>query len=147
MIKKEQQLTEADLDRILAIWLAGNLEAHDFIASTYWHQQEELVRELLPQAAIYTYRNQQGQIQGFMGIMDDYIAGIFVEGTQRGSGIGRQLLAAAKAEHDQLSLSVYRKNLGAIRFYQGQGFTSDGESTDEATGESELQMVWQADPR
>ena len=37
-IKKTTQLTEKELETIMAIWLQTNLEAHPFVAPTYWQE-------------------------------------------------------------------------------------------------------------
>ena len=53
MIRK---LRRGDLDRTAEIWLAANLQAHDFIAPEYWKDNQEPVKKLLPQAeeAVHT---------------------------------------------------------------------------------------------
>lgn len=39
------QPTPPQLDRIMAIWLQGNLQAHDFIPADYWTGNVPLVRD------------------------------------------------------------------------------------------------------
>jgi len=39
-------------------------------------------------------------------------------------------------------LEAYRKNVGAVRFYQREGFTIQAEDLDEPTGEMEYSMQW-----
>ena len=39
------QPTPPQLDRIMAIWLQGNLQAHDFIPADYWTGNMPLVRD------------------------------------------------------------------------------------------------------
>lgn len=56
-------------------------------------------------------------IRGFIGMMENYIAGIFVDEKFRSCGIGRELLDYAKSVKKELSLSVYKKNQAAARFY------------------------------
>ena len=38
-VEKLENLTEADKKVLMAIWLAGNLDSHPFIAATYWQDQ------------------------------------------------------------------------------------------------------------
>ena len=40
-----------------------------------------------------------GEIQGFIGMMDDYIAGIFVKCEARSGGVGKELLITSKREN------------------------------------------------
>lgn len=42
-IKKTTQLTEKELETIMAIWLQTNLEAHPFVAPTYWQENKAFV--------------------------------------------------------------------------------------------------------
>ena len=42
-----------DLDRIMEIWLEGNLNAHPFIKEEYWRQHYETVCSVLPNAEVY----------------------------------------------------------------------------------------------
>ena len=47
-----------------------------FISEQYWISNYEFVKELLPQAEVYVYEDDK-MIQGFIGINDEYIEGIF----------------------------------------------------------------------
>lgn len=134
----------ADIQPIMDIWLSANIEAHEFIPASYWQEQYEAVKAMLPQAEIYVYER-EGVIGGFVGLVGDYIAGIFVQAQQRSHGVGKMLLETIKKQHSPLSLQVYQKNDRAIRFYQREGFVVTGEGVDQATGEIELLMQWKAD--
>ena len=46
MIRKYQK---SDLDALMQIWLKGNLDAHDFIDPSYWHDNYELVKKEIDQ--------------------------------------------------------------------------------------------------
>ncbi|MGM0258469.1 GNAT family N-acetyltransferase [Enterococcus sp. AZ102] len=129
------------LERVLTIWLATNQTAHDFIDPTYWKQQLPTVREAMKTAEIYVYQ-QQGEIVGFIGLVDGDIAGLFVSSSVQRQGIGHTLLAKAKTIAPSLSLAVYAKNQQAFRFYSKEGFVVIGKSQDAATGEYEYQMKW-----
>ena len=88
MIRKYQK---SDLDALMQIWLEGNLDAHDFINPSYWHDNYELVKKELPNAQLYV-DEEEGEIAGFVGMQGDYIAGIFVKRDHRGRGIGGKLI-------------------------------------------------------
>ena len=106
MIRKFQ---ESDTTQVMEIWLNGNKDAHSFIPPEYWESHREMVREQLLQAEVYVYKT-EGTIQGFIGIQDEHIAGIFVKPESRCAGIGKQLLDYAKKRHAVLTLQVYTKN-------------------------------------
>ena len=78
-----------DMDTLMQIWLDANLCAHAFIPKTYWTDHYEQVKNMLPQAELYVYEEERsGEIKGFIGLTDDYIAGIFVKSQFRSKGIG-----------------------------------------------------------
>lgn len=136
-----RELRKADIDKVAEIWLDTNIRAHDFIPAQYWESNFESVKELLPHAAVYVYEDDQG-IQGFIGLNDEYIEGIFVSDGMQSKGIGRLLLNYAKTKRNELRLNVYRKNTRAIAFYQREGFKILCSGIDEATGEKDHVMEW-----
>lgn len=138
MIRK---MEKEDLDRISKIWLDTNIKAHDFIPAQYWEKNNEPVREMLPQAEVYVWE-ENGQIQGFAGLYEEYIAGIFVPEQAQSKGIGGQLLNYIKGRKPYLSLKVYQKNIRAVKFYKREGFQIKKESADQETGEKEYTMEW-----
>lgn len=138
-----REFENSDLPSIMQIWLASNIEVHDFVPEKYWTDHFEMVKEMLPQAEIYVYENQDtDQIDGFIGLNQDYIEGIFVKKNMRSKGIGKQLLGYVKNRKPQISLSVYKKNDKAIAFYKRENFTVQEENIDHETGQKELFMSW-----
>lgn len=130
-----------DLEAIMELWLNTNIAAHDFIDPGYWQGNYDQVKALLPDATLYVYE-EDNYILGFVGLMEDYIAGIFVDGKNQSKGIGKALLDYVKESHHQLSLQVYRRNTRAVNFYLREGFVIAQEQRDENTGEIELVMEW-----
>ena len=141
MIRK---LQKADINRAADIWLKTNLKAHFFIPEQYWISNYEFVKEMLPQAEVYVYEDDK-MIQGFIGINDEYIEGIFVSDEMQSRGIGKILLDYIKDKKDRLQLKVYQKNVRAMSFYQREGFTIQSERMNEFTGETEYVMNWESD--
>ena len=139
MIRK---LQKADINKVADIWLNTNIKAHYFIPAQYWKSNFELVKELLLQATVYIYEDHQ-DIQGFIGLNDEYIEGIFVSYELQSHGIGKTLLNYAKDRRNKLFLNVYQKNTQAISFYQREGFEIQYSGLDEATGEKDYVMAWQ----
>lgn len=136
-------LREADIDRVVNLWLDSNIKAHYFISNQYWESNIDLVKEMLPQAEVYVYEN-DFQIEGFIGLNDEYVEGIFVRDEKQSQGIGKLLLNFAKEKKTKLYLNVYQKNTRAIHFYQREGFEIQSEGLDEVTGEKDYVMVWQS---
>ena len=140
MIRKLQNV---DINKVVDIWLKTNLEAHDFIPGQYWTSNYEAVKKMLPQAEVYVYEENK-IIQGFVGVQEEYIEGIFVSDEMQSRGIGKMLLDYIKDKKDRLQLKVYQKNVRAMSFYQREGFTIQSEGMDEFTGEKEYVMNWES---
>ena len=135
-----RRMRPAEIDAAADIWLETNIEAHSFVPERYWRDHFEVVKGLLAQAELYVFEGEAG-IQGFLGLDADYIAGLFVKSGARGGG--KKLLDHVKSGRSRLTLRVYQKNVGAIRFYRREGFAVQGESVDESTGEPEYLMLWE----
>ncbi len=130
-----------DLDDIMKLWFESNLQAHDFISKDYWMFHFEEVKTMMPQAELFVWKNER-KILGFLGLMGNYIAGIFVDEKYRSQGIGKMLLDDIKEIQDELVLHVYEKNKSALGFYRREGFQILGEQREEETGEKEYLMKW-----
>ena len=140
MIRKFELI---DLDNVMQIWLNTNIEAHDFIPECYWKNNFDLVKELMPSAELYVYENEAShRIEGFIGLMDNYIAGIFVLRDVQSQGIGTELLQYVKRIRQCLKLHVYQKNTRAINFYKREQFEILSEEKNGDTGEIEYLMIW-----
>ena len=140
MIRKMQN---TDINRVADIWLKTNLKAHDFIPEQYWTSNYELVKEMMSQAEVYVYEDDK-MIQGFVGLSNEYIEGIFVSDEMQSHGIGKILLDYMKDKKVRLQLNVYQKNVRAMSFYQREGFTIQSEEMDEFTREKEYVMNWES---
>ncbi|MGM0124541.1 hypothetical protein IGI37_001919 [Enterococcus sp. AZ194] len=135
------QLSEELLNQLVNIWLKTNQEAHPFIAPAYWEGHEPEVKEQLPKATLLVSFEKE-VVTGFLGVVDTYIAGLFIEKNYQGRGYGKQLLEAAKQEASTLTLAVYQKNKRAYDFYRKEGFTVVKEQIDEETNEREVILQW-----
>ena len=140
MIRKFENL---DLDAVMQIWLQANLDAHVFIPASFWRGHFEIVRDMLPQAELYVHENEATrQIDGFIGLTENHIEGIFVVKSARSKGIGKALLEYVKSRKPRLTLGVYQKNQRALAFYRREQFVVQSEGIDEDTNEEEIQMLW-----
>lgn len=137
MIRK---MRSDEIDEVGQIWLQGNLDAHSFVDKNYWLSNLKEVKEQFKQADIYVYDD--GGIKGFVGLKDDYIAGIFVKKRCRNQGIGKLLLDYLKEHHDKLLLDVYEKNQSARDFYRRNNFELSFKDFDTDNNEKEEQLIW-----
>lgn len=134
-------MKQDELKQVMQIWLSANIEAHDFIPTSYWQGNYDLVEGMLPKAEVFV-NVENGNINGFVGLMDNYIAGIFVAQNARSKGIGKQLLDYAKTIRNELTLHVYQLNQRASAFYEREGFKITNTGIDEDTGQKDYEMAW-----
>lgn len=140
MIRK---FIEDDLSALMKIWLDTNIKSHNFVSKEYWTNNYEMVKEILPKSEIYVYEDEDTNlIVGFIGLMDSYLAGLFVKDTAQSKGVGKQLLDYAKSIKPEMTLSVYQKNIRAVNFYQREKFQIQSENIDDNTSEKEFIMTW-----
>ena len=141
-----QRMQPEQLDACMDIWLHSNLQAHAFIPASYWRGAASSVREALPCSEIWV--DLEGDtVRGFIGLQEDYIAGLFVAPAFRDKGVGGGLLVFSQKKHRALTLEVYERNGRALRFYQKHGFHLVEQHIDDATGETAYRMLWQKDSR
>lgn len=143
MIRRAQS---ADVPELAQLWLEANLQAHGFIPAQYWRDHLEEVANLLGESEVYLLEGEKGPAAGFVGLQEEFIAGIFVRQEVRSKGIGKQLLDFVKGRKNRLRLHVYQKNAPAVRFYRREGFVTQRACRDAATGEPEYEMLWTAIP-
>ena len=142
MITKLNSFSDRDLEQLAQIWLNGNLQAHSFIPAQYWKNQFVNIKKMLPEANIFVYRNNE-TIIGFLGELDGYIAGLFVDMNYRNQGVGSRLINYLKQINDKLTLSVYVDNINAVNFYENKDFIIDSVGMDTETDSKEYRMTWE----
>ena len=130
-----------DINAVMQIWKNENIKAHKFISKEYWKNNYNYVKEILPSAEIYVYVLKEN-IVGFIGINENDIEGIFIDTNNQCKGIGTSLLNKVKENRDNLTLSVYKKNINAINFYKKNDFIITSENIDKDTAEIEYTMTW-----
>lgn len=130
-----------DINTIMKIWKNENIRTHKFISKEYWKNNYKYVKDILPNADIYVYVLHE-HIVGFVGLNNNYIEGIFVDINNQHNGIGTALLDRIKEDRESLTLSVYKKNVNAIKFYEKNNFIITSENIDKNTNEIEYTMTW-----
>ena len=133
---------EKDLDIVVDIWLEASIIAHSFIPKNYWEEKRKDMRDVyIPSAKTYVYEDDDsGNVLGFVSLVDNYIAALFVSPAYQGKGIGTKLINYVKQSHNCLILGVYVENNDSVLFYKKQGFTILEEKTEEHTGHKEYVM-------
>ncbi len=127
-------IRDEDREALVAIWLAASTYAHGFLGAERLQLQSEQVRDIyLIQAENWVILD-KGKPAGFIGLMDNFIGGLFVDPKVHGKGLGRQLLTYALQRKKMLELEVYALNRQAHSFYLRNGFTETARQPVDAEG-------------
>ncbi|WP_372755842.1 GNAT family N-acetyltransferase [Labilibaculum sp.] len=137
-----RELRNEDIDVVVELWYNVSVQAHSFVPSDYWEKNKEaMATQYLPGSECYLAIKGE-KIVGFVAMLEDYLAAIFVQTNMQGYGIGKNLLDFIKSKRETIQLKVYKNNFNSIQFYKHQGFNLLSESIEESTNEVELFMEW-----
>lgn len=111
-----------DIGKLSEIWFETSLRVHAFLGEARLREQRVLVEQAyLPNSETWV-ACLDGVPVGFIGLIDSFIGGLFVDPGRQGSGIGRALAAHALTLKGELELEVYAENRAACAFYRRLGF-------------------------
>lgn len=99
-------------------------------------------KNYLPMAETFVIRNEI-EVVGFVSMVDDYLAALFIDVKYQGEGYGIRLLNFIKERRENIQLKVYKKNRNAVNFYVKNGFVIKEELLDGQTDEEEFLMGWE----
>lgn len=134
---------KTEINKLVEIWYEGSLRAHDFIDKNYWKsQKKEMGEKYIPMSETYVVSNEK-DVVGFVSMIDNYLAALFIDVQHQGGGYGKGLLDFIKRQRENIQLKVYKKNNKAVDFYMKNGFVIKEETLDEQTSEEEFLMEWE----
>lgn len=141
-----REFHSADMTPLLELWLESTIYAHPFIPERYWHESEEVVRDVyLPAARTWVWE-EEGALKGFVSVMEQrFLGALFVAPDTLRSGIGKALVQHVQQRFSVLSLEVYQKNQNAVNFYDALGFRIEDSAWQEDTQHPTWIMGWRAD--
>ncbi len=130
-----------DTESLLTVWYEASILAHDFIRADFWAGERDTIRnEYLPKSETYVYLS-DGDLVGFISLLDDHIGGLFVHPQAQGQGIGNALVLYAAELRGDLTVNAFVLNDRAVRFYERLGFVEQGRGTEPATGFEEITFL------
>ncbi|USA54133.1 N-acetyltransferase [Acinetobacter sp. C32I] len=132
-----------DFKELTEIWFNASVKAHDFIPESYWENNKVNMQDTyLPMSEVYLLEN-KNNIYGFIALVGNRIAALFVAPEQQGKGLGKLLINHVKSIRDNLELNVYQQNTNSVKFYDSVGFEITEETFDEDTQSKEFLMRWE----
>lgn len=114
--------SSTDRDRLADIWLEASRVGHPFLSEADLLEQQAKVRDIyLPQAENWVVEL-DGKPAGFIGLIDDFIGGLFIDPSAHGHGLGKALVLHVAGLKGALDVEVYADNDAAVGFYRRLGF-------------------------
>lgn len=117
-----EHVTKEDHDRLVVIWESSVKATHHFLDRKYFEYIKSRIPSYSEYVDLFGYRDDQGVLQGFLGVAGGKIEMLFIDSHTRGGGIGKKLLAYAVEELKATKLDVNEQNEQGVGFYLHMGF-------------------------
>lgn len=122
-IYEPQARTPALIERLLTVWEASVRATHQFLSDAEIKQIKEYVSQALSGVAqLVVAERDPGMPIAFMGIAHGRLEMLFLSPSERGKGLGRQLLQLGIRDYSVTELTVNEQNPQAVGFYKHLGF-------------------------
>lgn len=131
-----------DTDAVVATWRSASALAHPFLTQAFIDREAENVRNVYLALAETWVTEVDGEVVGFIALIEDVVGGLFLDPAYHGQGYGRAMLDKAVAEKGPLKVEVFKENTNARRFYATYGFQGTEEFTHELSGQRTLRMTF-----
>jgi putative acetyltransferase len=119
MIRKH---LDSDLETILDIWDQSSSLAHPFLDSVFVEKVRHDMRNMyVPDSETWVYE-ENNSVTGFISMLENEIAGLFVYPNHHSKGIGTQLVNYIREFYDDLEVEVFEQNIIGRAFYDKYGF-------------------------
>lgn len=132
-----QQIEKAfpeDYPEIVEVWEASVRATHHFLNEDHILFFKPLIPQYLSSVQLYCVRNEQGRIDGFLGVAENSIEMLFLAPTSMGKGIGKKLIAFAIETLKANKVDVNEQNNQAVGFYHHLGFKTSSRSETDGLG-------------
>ena len=131
-----RKATAADGKRVLDIWHGAVDATHYFLSPSDRQEIEAEVVTFLPQAPLWLAVDERDHPIGFLLLDGGHMEALFIDPSQRGSGVGRALVQHALRIQPNLTTDVNEQNAQAVGFYEHVGFERIGRSETDSQGRS-----------
>jgi putative acetyltransferase len=135
-----EYITE-DTDALITIWDNAEPLAHPFLSDEVRDQvRRDTVNIYLPNAETWVLEN-DGTPVGFIAMIGTEIGGLFLDPSEQGKGLGRQMVDHIVAIKGPLTVEVFKDNKIGLPFYKLYGFVVTGEGVFDASGDETFKMA------
>ncbi|MEP1198677.1 GNAT family N-acetyltransferase [Tateyamaria sp.] len=133
-----------DTETLVTIWRKASALAHPFLTADFIEAEAENLRSVYLNFARTWVIKVEGRVVGFVSVVEDALAGLFLDPAVHGRGYGRALVDAAVTHTGPLSVEVFEQNTIGRKFYTAYGFVGDDISVHEPTGQRLLHLHYPA---
>ncbi len=122
-ITEIKERTKILINQLLEVWEDSVKATHLFLSNEEINNIKEYVPQVLKRVShLVIVENENIQPIAFMGIEDTKLEMLFIKNTERGKGMGKQLLNYGIENYNVNELAVNEQNLSAKGFYEYMGF-------------------------
>ncbi len=129
-----------DVEAVISSWRDASEFAHPFLTTKFLDQEADNVRNVYLKFAETWVTELDGQVVGFIALVDNEIGGLFLDPKHHGQGHGKAMVDKAVAEKEHLEVEVFRENIVGRRFYDAYGFRELEEFIHEQSGQPTIRM-------
>lgn len=131
------RVEEDEYTALLNIWISAVTATHHFLSREDYEFYKTHIPVYFNHLALYAYKNDEGNIEGFLGISEDNLIDmLFVHNDYRRKGIGKILMDYAVKSFDARKVYVNEQNKQALDFYYHLGFVETGRSEYDGEGKN-----------
>ncbi len=131
---------DSDLEVLLSSWENGSKLAHPFLTTELLATtRKNIPIVLLPKSETWVCEY-NSEVVGFISLIGNEIAALFVQPEHHGIGLGRALVDKAFELHESLEVEVFKVNSIGLQFYLKYGFVTFLEKIHEITNKKVFRM-------
>jgi len=131
-----------DTDAIIKAWRNAVDLAHPFLSEAFLEQEAKNMREIYLVVAETWVTEIEGQVVGFISLIENEIGGLFLDPAFHGQGLGRAMVDKAVAEKGAVKVEVFVENVVGRPFYTSYGFVGSDEYFHEESGQMMLRQTF-----
>lgn len=98
-----------DIDAVVDAWRVASLLAHPFFEESFLDQEADNIRNVYLAFAETYVTEINGEVIGFIAMIDHEIGGLFLHPEHHGRGLGRAMVDHVRAKRQMLAVEVFKK--------------------------------------
>lgn len=140
LLQNIRKYRDSDLEDVLSSWENASKLAHPFLTKDLLVATRKNIPILLLPKADTWVSEHEGVVIGFICLIGNEVAALFVQPEFHGTGTGRALVNKAHELHGDLEVEVFEINSIGLQFYLKYGFVPFLEKTHEITNKKVIRL-------